>query len=724
MAKANMDFLKDFDKELAKLPGVGNSSKPPRYWYSMGNHVLNRIMSGSFYKGIPQGRITNLAGSSGAGKAQPMNAKVLTPNGWQFMGDLCVNDVVLTPSGDTANVIAVHPQGEKDIYTITFSDGSSTRCCKDHLWTCNVPIYDSMNKTTEQVVSTEFIINFLLKKNRGDSIGNVSIKLIEPIQHSTTTLDIPPYILGCLLGDGSITVSTPTITSIDSHIICNIRDQLDPLYVIQQKKNSISYSIIQSTPINLGGKIGRLENWYTTKLKEIGVWGCRSHEKFIPSMYKNCSIEQRLELIRGLMDTDGTVGKNREISYSTSSHNMAKDVQEIMWSLGAKCSIKTRHPFYTNNNGVKIEGKDSYEVRISYRYPKQLFSIPRKVEKCAEQFQEKQLRRRIKSIELTSTEEAQCITIDHPDQLYITDDYIITHNSFLAANLIKSAQQAGAYCLIIDSENALDDEFMTKIGVDTQDGYKYTSVTTIAHVTAVVSAFLKGYKKQVGEAEDAPQVVILIDSLDMLMTDTELGHYEKGDTKGDQGQRNKQLKAMLRTFVQDIKPLNVAMICTSQVYKNQDPTNGEGVWVVSDAVKYAASQIILLSKLKLKDESGKSGHYKGIRMKCEGYKTRFTAPFSIVTVEVPYESGMDPYSGLLDSAVELGIIEKKGAWNQLVGSEEKWYAKNIEQYADDILVKCESMTDKRLTGLTVDWEVDDSEDEVTAKSKRKEKASA
>lgn len=296
--------------------------------------------------------------------------------------------------------------------------------------------------------------------------------------------------------------------------------------------------------------------------------------------------------------------------------------------------------------------------------------------------------------------------------------------SFLAANLIKSAQQSGAYCLIIDSENALDDEFMGKIGVDVNDGYKYVSVSTISQVTSVVSAFLKGYKKQVGEADDAPQVVILIDSLDMLMTDTELGHYDKGDSKGDQGQRNKQLKAMLRTFVQDIKPLNVAMICTSQVYKNQDVTNGEGLWIVSDAVKYAASQIILLSKLKLKDESGKHGQYKGIRMKCEGYKTRFCAPFSVVTVEVPYESGMDPYSGLLDSAVELGVVEKKGAWNQITGTEEKWYAKNIDQYADSILVKCESLTDKHLTGEITDWEVDPNDDEVSAKSKRQDKATA
>lgn len=292
--------------------------------------------------------------------------------------------------------------------------------------------------------------------------------------------------------------------------------------------------------------------------------------------------------------------------------------------------------------------------------------------------------------------------------------------SFLAANLLKSAQDAGAYCLVIDSENALDDRFMSKIGVDVTTGYKYVEVTTIPQVTSVVSSFLNGYKKQMGESTDAPQVFILIDSLDMLMTETELGHYEKGDSKGDQGQRNKQLKAMLRTFVQAIKKLNVTMVVTSQVYKNQEVTNGEGVWIVSDAVKYAASQIVLLSKLKLKDDSGKAGSFAGIRMKAEGYKTRFTAPFSCVTIEVPYEIGMNPYSGLLDTAVELGVVEKKGAWNQLVGSEEKWYAKDIDQYATEILRGCGEHTDKRLTGISSALEVDAMVD-VSTKSRRQDK---
>lgn len=295
--------------------------------------------------------------------------------------------------------------------------------------------------------------------------------------------------------------------------------------------------------------------------------------------------------------------------------------------------------------------------------------------------------------------------------------------SFISANLVAAAQKAGAICVVIDSENALDDAFMSKIGVNTEsDDYIYCGVTTIPEVTRIVSSFLKGYKAEQGEDIDAPQVLILIDSLDMLMTETEVDHYDKGVTKGDQGQKNKQLKAMLRTFVQAIKNLNVAMVCTSQVYKNQDVLNGEGLWIVSDAVKYAASQIILIQKRKLKDESkgAKAGDVAGVRMICEGYKTRFTKPFQKVEIEVPYEQGMDPLSGLLEVAKKLGVVEQKGSRYAMAGSEDSWYSKDLEQYVPQIL---DALDAQSSAFLDADGEIDTS-DGPSAKELRKAKYDA
>lgn len=297
--------------------------------------------------------------------------------------------------------------------------------------------------------------------------------------------------------------------------------------------------------------------------------------------------------------------------------------------------------------------------------------------------------------------------------------------SFIAANLVAAAQREGASILVVDSENALDDEFMRKIGVDVdREDYMYASVNTIPEASRVVSTFLNGYKESVGEAVDAPQVLILIDSLDMLMTETEIEHFEKGITKGDQGQKNKQLKAMLRTFVQAIKHLNVAMVCTSQVYKNQDVLNGEGLWIISDAVRYAASQIILIQKRKLKDDSkgAKAGDVAGVRMICEGNKTRFTKPFQKVEIEVPYETGMDPLSGLLEVAKQAGVITQKGSRYSLEGSDDTWYSKDLEKYADEVIKRLQELQKGSELFLLTDAEIDtDTETRAETKSRRQAK---
>jgi len=291
--------------------------------------------------------------------------------------------------------------------------------------------------------------------------------------------------------------------------------------------------------------------------------------------------------------------------------------------------------------------------------------------------------------------------------------------SFLASNLMAAAQKEGAHILVIDSENALDENFVSAIGVDTTDNYTYVAANTIPQVTKVVSAFLKGFKAEYGDDSDAPQILIVIDSLDMLMTETELDHFAKGVTKGDQGQRNKQLKAMLRTFVQSIKRLNVAIVVTDAVYRNQDVMNGEGVWMVKDACKFSLSQIVMLTKLKLKDTG--STKVKGIRMKCEGYKTRFTKPFQKVTIEVPYDEGMNPYSGLVEVAEELNIVTKSGSWYTL-DKDTKFQNKNISEYADAILKKAEAMSEAFLLGTGVSGDDEEGpDDNRSSKARRRAK---
>jgi recombination protein RecA len=294
--------------------------------------------------------------------------------------------------------------------------------------------------------------------------------------------------------------------------------------------------------------------------------------------------------------------------------------------------------------------------------------------------------------------------------------------SFLAANVIKSAQAEGSSIVVLDSENALDDNFVSAVGVDpTHEDYTYIAVDTIANTKKIVSAVVTGYVKEYGDEPTAPKVLIVIDSLDMLMTDTETENFSKGISKGDQGQRTKQLKAMLREFVQAVKRPNISIVVTCQVYKNQDVLNGEGVWIVTPAVKFSLSQILLLTKLKLKDVGSRD--VKGIRMKVEGYKTRFTKPYQVVTIEVPYDQGMDPYNGLLPVGVELGLVEKRGSRYSLTGQEDTWYSKDFDKHAEHVLALAEGKREKFLEGLLEEAEEDTAtDDKRSSKVKRQDKA--
>lgn len=298
--------------------------------------------------------------------------------------------------------------------------------------------------------------------------------------------------------------------------------------------------------------------------------------------------------------------------------------------------------------------------------------------------------------------------------------------SFMIANVVREAQKQGAIALVIDSENALDDEFMGKIGVKTNRNsgdYYYAGVTTVEDVTNVFSKFMNGYKKEVADdPENGQQVIVVVDSLDMLLTETELENYDKGVQKGDQGQKNKQLKKLLKTMVQDIKPYNVVVLVTSQVYKNQDLMNGEGLWIISDAVKFSASQIVLLTKMKLKDTGTSIVH--GIRMKCEGVKTRFAKPFQTVVIEVPYDKGIDPYSGLVETTIGMGIVEKAGSRYRITGADDTWYEKDIANVADKILLAAEAKTEaflKARLGEALEEEEGETADETAARRKSKVK---
>lgn len=243
--------------------------------------------------------------------------------------------------------------------------------------------------------------------------------------------------------------------------------------------------------------------------------------------------------------------------------------------------------------------------------------------------------------------------------------------TFLAGNAARSALENNIGVFYIDTENAIDSNHLKNMGIDeTHPLFQYADCSKISQCVAIVSNFIKSYK----ESNETTPFLIIIDSLDMLQTDGDAEKYEKGEVGGDQGQWAKQVKKMLQVFVQDIKKVNIHMACTKQVYANQDPIDKlQNPWKFTDALKFAFSQIIVVSRLLLKDKT--TNTFNGIRLQAFGFKTRFTQPFQKCTIEVPYESGMDFYTGTLEAAAGLNVVIKNKGWYEFNGEkfqESQW----------------------------------------------------
>ena len=237
--------------------------------------------------------------------------------------------------------------------------------------------------------------------------------------------------------------------------------------------------------------------------------------------------------------------------------------------------------------------------------------------------------------------------------------------SFIASgNIVKEAQKHGIYVILIDSENALDQSWLEALGVDTDEKKLLRlSLSMVDDVAKTVSDFMKGYKDEhADDKENAPKVLIVIDSLGMLLTPTDVKQFEEGEMKGDLGRKPKALTALVRNCVNMFGSWNVGLIATNHTYASQDMFDPDDKISGGQGFIYASSIVIAMKKLKLKeDEKGnKITEVRGIRAACKVMKTRFSKPFESVQVKIPYETGMDPYSGLVDLFEKKGVLTQQG----------------------------------------------------------------
>lgn len=354
-----------------------------------------------------------------SGKAQPLDAKILTPSGWIRMGDVQIGQHLINPDGGTSKVIGVYPQGKKPVYQVKFSDGATTECCDDHLWLVKDPNNISRG-TVGSVISLREIRNHKRPRN-----FRVPLPLKVQFDQSEET-ELDPYVMGVIIGDGCLRQTTPTITNPEKEILETITSLLPTGVSLRQSGDTITYRISGAM---LGGS---QENPVTGYLRRVGLYGRKSEEKQIPEEYLRGSEWNRVKLLQGLCDTDGSASPG-SCEYSTSSTILATQVQELARSLGGTAKICSRIPKY-QYLGEKKEGQLSFRVTI--RLPEGInpFSLTRKAETYATKTITDPARL-IRSIELVGSKECQCIALDSENKLYITDDYIVTHNTLFGLTI-------------------------------------------------------------------------------------------------------------------------------------------------------------------------------------------------------------------------------------------------------------------------------------------------
>jgi len=434
--KSETPFLDNFGRDLTQMaeegkldPVIGRKKEMMQVeWILMQRKKNNPV----------------IVGEPGVGKAQPLDSLILTTNGWKKMGDMKINDEVITPSGRISKVTGVFPQGEKDIYKISSKDGRIAESCGEHLWKVYGVPESKERLRNWSIMNTYKMIHLLESTNYNLKIPLINNDIFN--NRIDENFEINPYVMGILLGDGCIRTNEVNFTTDDNSIYEDVEMEIGDKLVLNkvktgEKKKTPTYRINmkydyllnERTKYNKGDRI----HPYLKELDLLNLTNSKSYNKFIPEKYKNSSFKNKISIIQGLLDSNGYVTKTGSIYFYSTSYQLVKDLQYIIWSIGGIAQIKEKNTTY-EYNGDKKNGRKIYSLLIRYKYPKDLFRLDKKKNRLSEKYQySDKLKNNISKIEYVGKKEAQCIMIDDEDHLYITNDFIVTHNTAIVEGIAQ-----------------------------------------------------------------------------------------------------------------------------------------------------------------------------------------------------------------------------------------------------------------------------------------------
>ena len=373
------------------------------------------------------------------GRAQPLDRQVLTPSGFRAIGSLRVGDLVIGSDGLSTPVLGVYPQGRRPVFEIRAQDGASTLCCAEHLWFVTTPD-DKAHRKDGRVLTTQEMIGNL----RGHHQHRFELPIAEPVELERQDVPMDPYALGLLLGDGCITTSTtPSFATDDAELAEALEDALPGIEL--KRKSKYDY-VLRHVDGHRGGVI--VSNPVTATLRELGLAGARSSSKFVPECYLTNSPEVRLAVLQGLLDTDGgpvtQKARHCRIQYSTSSKRLADDVVFLVRSLGGvayrrRRVAKGRPPGHARGREVHHRS-DAHIIDLRLPVGVEPFRLGRKRAVYHEHGGVRPMRF-VQSIEPAGEAETICIQVAAEDSLYVTDDFLVTHNTLNDSFIILDEAQ-------------------------------------------------------------------------------------------------------------------------------------------------------------------------------------------------------------------------------------------------------------------------------------------
>lgn len=548
--KIKIPTLREIQKKFPSQYIAGEVDESKRPWLPTRFLAFNKVTGG----GCPFGKIIELFGEESSGKQGANYEPILTTNGWKTHGTITTDDLVVDPvTGKGVKVLGVFPQGCQDIYRVTFKNGAHFDCGPEHLWEV---YFRSHGEDKMKVVTTlDLLKNYRKERYSGKGKYEYKYHIIctQPVEFGEKSLPINPYVLGFILGDGCITSKNVTsvrftVSSIDfDEVHKRLTSLLDPS---------------RGEYIKLGTRTETVQKFrlygFKERLIELGLWGTKSGTKFIPVSYLYGSITQRKELLSGILDTDGSVSLMKDgkaktsVRYSTHSTMLSEGVYHLVGSLGGICFNST------SNRG---------EYKLHFRLPFNPFE--RNYRKKALDYQLNKsknvckIQNTITDIKYIGKEECTCIKVDTDRGLYITRDWVVTHNTMMAYDFAYCCQYLGGMVLWVDAEQSFTNDWATKNGLDLDKivVFRSTSIEAISDWVANMALY---WRSQLTHNEP---ILLVLDSVSALDTDINL-NSEMLNASADMGNRAKAIYKYFRIRNEMLYSLGITQVYINQLRKN------------------------------------------------------------------------------------------------------------------------------------------------------------